>query len=775
MLFVRYCVRWFAGGAGLASLLLALGSCSALQKTALDSVSESVSEHVMSTDLTARYPRPAGPASAATKSPATKIYPGQAESLYGGGQDGDQETAAASLPDGATPHGNDRFDLNFKNADVAAVAKVLLGDVLKLTYSIDPRVQGTINLSSGRPVAKSDVLPLFENTLKLVNADLVEQGNLYKVVPSSEAVGRGQVNSGTKVTTGYGLSVLPLHYISAESVLRAVDSFAARPGTIRVDHSRNLLLVRGSSTDRKTVIQAALALDVDWMRGQSVGIFPVRNATPKSIISELHNIFQAGKNGSGADIVRFQPIERLNAVLAVAQSRKEIRRVRIWISRLDRADYNNTTVRVYHLRYGDAKVMSNILRQVFTGQATEATGSSDLSQITPGSSVRRVSNAGTPQPSSANPSNSGTFFTSANDEIKPSSANPGAAAAPNLAGTNIAALSNASGNGTPLLKNVRITADVANNSLLIYASREQYKIIERAIYELDRAPLQVAIDVTVAEVTLKGKLQYGVQFYLHDLTSKPGSIGFGLSSILQRQIPGANLVLGDNADPRVVLNALKAVTDVRVLSSPAVVVLDNQTATLQVGDEVPVTTQQAQDVTTPNAPIVNSIQMTNTGVILKVKPRINANGVVTLDVNQEVSSVVPQQTATTQAGSTDSGATNIASTSLTPTISKRMIQSKIAVASGQTVLLAGMIGTEEQKNKQGIPILSDLKGVGKLFSTIDTTKNRTELIVFIRPQIIRNSVDAQLVAEELRSKMAVMAREAIRHNGADSHMVRFSH
>jgi general secretion pathway protein D len=301
--------------------------------------------------------------------------------------------------------------------------------------------------------------------------------------------------------------------------------------------------------------------------------------------------------------------------------------------------------------------------------------------------------------------------------------------------------------GPALLPNVRITADTANNSLLIYANRDQYKIVERAIFELDRAPMQVAIDATVAEITLKDELQYGVQFYLKSrYQGNKGSISFGATDVLQRVIPGGNLLLGSNHDPRVVINALREITDVNVLSSPALVVLDNQQALLQVGDEVPIATRSAVDVITPNAPIVNNIEMRNTGVILKVTPRVNANGVVTLDVIQEISNVVKN--------SADA-------TTLTPTISQRKVQSSIAVASGQTVLLGGLISNRSEKNRSGLPILSELKGIGDIFSQNTGSSERTELIIFIRPQIIRDGLDAQLVAEELRSKLSIIGRAGL--------------
>jgi general secretion pathway protein D len=210
-------------------------------------------------------------------------------------------------------------------------------------------------------------------------------------------------------------------------------------------------------------------------------------------------------------------------------------------------------------------------------------------------------------------------------------------------------------------------------------------------------------------------------------------------------MPGANIVLGTNKDPAVVLSALKTVTDVKVLSAPALVVLDNQPAVLQVGDQVPVVTQQAatlDSVSNPNSALLSSVERHDTGVILKVIPRVNANGVVNLDVSQEVSAV--------EAGTANS--------QLGPTISQRKIQSSIAVTSGQTVLLGGLISTNNELDRTGIPILMDIKGIGDLFAQTEKKLNRTELIIFIRPQIIRGGADAQLVAEELRSKLTTLGQ-----------------
>jgi len=289
---------------------------------------------------------------------------------------------------------------------------------------------------------------------------------------------------------------------------------------------------------------------------------------------------------------------------------------------------------------------------------------------------------------------------------------------------------------------VRITPDVVNNALVIYASPEHYRIIERTVQQLDQPQLQVAIDATIAEITLNDDLRYGVQFFLKGkdvgLPNDSGSIlNTAKDVVLSRVLPGFNFLVGTEAQPRVILDALHAVTDVKILSTPSVVVVDNQSASLQVGDQIPITTRTAQSVDVPTAPVVNNIDYRNTGVILKVAPRINANGNVLLDVEQEISAVANTTTADT----------------LTPTISQRKVRSSIAVASGQTVLLGGLISERQDRGRKGIPGLDQIPGVGDLLSRSSGTMARTELIIFIRPQIIRNGIDASRVARELRGKM----------------------
>ncbi len=297
---------------------------------------------------------------------------------------------------------------------------------------------------------------------------------------------------------------------------------------------------------------------------------------------------------------------------------------------------------------------------------------------------------------------------------------------------------------------------------MIYADQENYRIIEATLLQVDQPQLQVAIDATIAEVTLNDDLTYGVQSYLtsKNLGLKPnqGSIlnttattapatvtdpttgavsvaGSVTNAFINRAFPGFNFLIGSETQPSLILQALHTVTTVKILSNPSLVVINNQVATLQVGDSVPVSTGSATVLTTSNT-VVNTIDYRNTGIILRVSPRISVNGNVRLDIEQEISNV--------------SAAT---ANSLTPTVSERKVKSSISVATGQTVLLAGLISEQQNGTRSGIPVLDQIPGLGDAFGNQDKSTARTELIIFIRPQIIRDGSDAHIVAEELRSKL----------------------
>jgi general secretion pathway protein D len=715
---------------GLAAIVFActgalLTACNNLIPDSPRTQSPNILDQVQSVDLLPRFPQSSGPTAVNRPKGARPV-------IYSGSAERADDVPTGTIKEAEPSSTGDGYDLSFENAPVTTVAKVILGDILGVGYIIDPRVQGTITLSSGRPVAKSDVLYVLESALRVSNVALVRDTNGYRLVPANEAVANGRLDiaaDGRVPQPGYGVSVVPLRYVAASTITKLLENFATKQGTIRVDTARNLLIIQGTGPERRTAVETVLNFDTDWMRGQTVGIFPVHHSTPEPIISELEKIMDTGEGGLNQHLVKLQPISRLNAILVATNKPALLKTAQNWISRLDNSEISSTGVKVYRVRYGDARHLAAILNDMFGGGAP-GTIDSAANQIAPGGGVMTTSSGS--EPAALSPAQRLTGGpppgrSQAIDNTVP-------AASPAL--SNPRAGAPASG---PILPGIRITADVSNNALLIYANEENYRIIEGALRQIDRPQLQVAFDATIAEVTLNDSLTYGVQFFLKSTNvGAPPDTGSALNTIggavLSRVLPGFNLLIGSEKTPQMILDALHGVTDVKILSNPSLVVVDNGVATLQVGDQVPITTGTATVLSANNA-VVNTINYQNTGIILRVVPRIGFNNTVRLDIEQEISSASSPNT-------------------LTPTISQRRVKSTLTVADGQTVLLAGLVSETQSKTRDGIPLLDQLPGyLGDAFSHQNKTTQRTELIIFIRPQIIRDSIDAHLVAEELRAKL----------------------
>lgn len=727
----------------------ALVGCQAVERSMFGGSSEATD--LQSYDLSAKN---GGPARGGFGGAMGQGSPAQAQYFYGQGAD----APITNAPPGVSSDSGDRYSLNFTDAPIAAVAQAIIGDILKQPYAIDPRVQGTLTLSSATPISSSSMLDVLETALRMNNAVLVRDASLYRIIPASDSAGAGKTEwaRGAATTPGYGISVLPLRYASAQSVLRLVEGFGARPGSIRVDPASNLLLVSGTAQERAAAMSTARAFDVDWMRNQSAGIFPVANASPQAVIRELGAVMGGSGQGGLPPDVRLQPIERMNAILAVARRPETVELIGKWVRRLDRADYGASRIHIYRVRFGRAVALAAILNNSF-GQSGSGGGSVD--QISPdgqGTTGRsqngfQMNNQGSGGQGGSGGGKSGDQSAGGDQNavgLQPDSGSDGSGgpagfggASENGSGDDIASSGGdgSGGGGSSAFEGVRITPDPASNSLVVYANAEQYKIIESALIDLDREPEQVQIEATIAEVTLNDKLKYGVQYFLK--TNINGTTinmaQFGAQTALQQVAPAFNLIVGSETGSRVIIDMLQQVTKVKIVSSPSLVVVNNETAALQVGDQVPVTTRTAQSTDNPDAPTVNEVEFKNTGVILNVKPRISANNTVSIDVEQEISAVVDNANAET----------------LTPTISQRRVRSQISVESGQTVLLGGLISDRQDRGRSGIPGLMNVPIIGGLVSNTALSRQRTELIVFIKPQIIRSNQDAASVAQRMRDRM----------------------
>jgi general secretion pathway protein D len=719
-------------------------------------------DKVRSLDLLPRQPQPVNGGAATSGQNRASSRPAMYEGM-------DVTAVSDERPQPASS-GNG-FDLNFENTPVATVAKVVLGDILGVGYTIDPRVQGTVSLVSVRPVAKSDIVFVLENALRLSGVVLIRDTAGYRLTPLGDAVGAGHVDAAdASPEPGFGVSVVPLQHVSAQTLLKLMDSFATKAGTVRADATRNLLLIQGTGAERRTAVDTALSFDVDWMRGQSVGVFPVSSGPPAPIITELEKIVDSGENGLNQNVIKFQPIIRLNAIMVVSKRPEMLRTAATWIKRLDRADTERTSVHVYQVKYGDARQIARVLTDMFIGGSGSSLLDSAADQVAPGSGTSATS-SGDRLSMNGNASSTTNGFGAGGGSGTASTSGlgkPAAAGGMNAAaGAGNAALdghSSGSGGGQPVLQDVRITPDTVNNSLLIYADQANYRIIEATLLQVDKPQIQVAIDATIAEVTLTNDLSYGVQTYLtsRNVGLKPntGSVlntqattapatttdpttgavtvaGSLTNAFINRAFPGFNFLVGNGTQPTAILDALHAVTSVKVLSNPSLVVINNQVATLQVGDSVPISTGSATVLTTSNT-VVNTIDYRNTGIILRVSPRISVNGNVRLDVEQEISNV-PTSSSNTP--------------NLTPIVSERKVKSSILVANGQTVLLAGLISEQQNGTRNALPVFDQIPVFGDAFGHQDNNTTRTELIIFIRPQIIHNGSEAHIVAEELRSKL----------------------
>jgi general secretion pathway protein D len=719
--------RWTAWvAAGLCGALLA--ACS-VPNASGSLESPDLLDQLANSNLSA--PRPSGAkgprvefASNQTDGPATEFYPGS--------------DVVARKPKTPAAQGVSRssngYELNFNDAELSELAKVILRDTLSLPYVFNPRVQGRVTVSTGGPVSREGLISILESVLAMYRGGLVIDGGVYRIVPDVEArqnavLSVNYTSEQKEVGPGYGITIIPLRYVSAETMTGMLASLGSTQDPPRASVYNNLLIVRGTASHRRSLIEIASIFDVDWMEGQSAGLYTLRNSAPEDVIKELKNVFQVG--GPGKGLVRFQAIERLNAILALSNDSQHLENVETWVERLDRGGPEGDNFYVYRVENGRAKDLTEILMAAFTGQSGTVRQAEE-SEVAPTEAATRDSTTTSP---AAGDSGGPISATAAGAAASEPSAEP-------LAVSSVGLETGAVAQGGS--ERVRIIPDERNNKLLIKASGRDLRKILNILRRIDQPPLQVLINATLAEVTLNDNLQYGVQFFLEKNNGKAGLLGFSNGSALEiaPAVPGLNFIVGSVAgNPRVVIDALAEQTSVRVVSSPSVVVLHNQEATLQVGDEVPIITRQAQSVINPDSPVVNEIEYKNTGVILKVTPRINTNGVVTMDIEQEISSVAR--------------ATNA---NLTPTISQRRISSTIAVESTQMVVLGGLISEQHDRAKSSIPVLGKIPYLGDVLGgSNDTSKTRTELVVFLQPVVIRDPQDAARVAEEMRARMRSLA------------------
>ena len=679
--------------------------------------------------------------------------------------------------------------LNLASVPLQQAAKTVLGDLVGVNYVVDPRVDGVVSVQTTHPVTKSDALELFQTALAPIGAALVENRGIYRIVPADQSAtgtistGDGQRNvaamSDDKDVTGAitdghsarasaiggnGVRIVQLKYVAATEVARVLEPMVPKGSIVQADDARNILALKGSPAEIDSMLDTVSIFDVDVMRGMSFAFVPVKTAQPEKLADELKAVFSSDKEGPLKGRVRFIANTRLGAILVVTSQPSYLPRAQGWIKRLDaKVDGAESQLHVYRVQNRPVGELATILQSMFSDQIKIVRPASR--NVSPRSKDASVANnpqntagAGAPSPG---PGGQGGI---------------GQANAPGGGGgdlRNLARMLNNDGgspstdtsdsappsNTGPELPTLKIVADETKNSLLIMANDRDYQRILRVLQGLDVVPSQVLIEAVIAEVDLNDDLQYGVQWQLQKGGTPTATFTAAAAGGVAAIFPGFNYAF-NAANVAATLSALNSLTHVNVISTPSLMVMDNKTARLQVGDQVPITTQTATSTVTASTAIVNSITMQDTGVILSVTPHINESGRVQLDIEQEVSSVV--QTTSSSINS--------------PTIQQRKVQTTVVVNNGEVLALGGMIQDSHSKTSSQIPILGSLPLIGGAFANKDNTVNKTELLVLITPRVVRDGAENRLVTEEYRRKFkeVYMPHESAREQTPANTLIRLT-
>jgi general secretion pathway protein D len=712
---------------------------------------------ILSADAGHATPRISGAVGAITSHPQVTIstVPSRLPSI-----------AAQSIAPGG---GNVQFD--FADTDIREVAAQILGNTLHVNYTIDPNVHGTATLRTVTPLSTAQLLPVLQSLLNQNGATLTQQNGVYRVLPVAASLGV----AGSAGTAGG--SMIPLRYASAEDLAKSLAPYAQGGGRIIAVPGANAVIVSGEPAQRDALAALVEAFDVDLLAGQSYALLPVTTGDAADLADALKQAFRAQQGGSLANVLRVVPMARVNAVLVVANAPRYIEEARRAFAVVERG--RRQTMRswhVYYLQNGTANDVAYTLQQAFTPNNVTAQPSAHASGQSGGNSASAsgISSISTMGNSSTGGSSGSSGLGGLGSSTSGSSGTTGglgsaasgghtATSATGSTGSNplLGGIGNSSGSGGNDANSMRIIPNPDNNAILIYATGEEEDTVESMLHKIDILPLQVRIDAIIAEVTLNDNLSYGTQFFF-----KHHGIAGGLIQEAENAVTGGGgnafnpsmpatpgygtpnaFFTASGAGGDVVLQALQDVTTVKVLSAPDLLVLDNETAQLQVGNQVPV---QNGTLTTSAAStgVLSSTSYVTTGVITQVTPRVNSGGLVTLDIQQEVSAVLPQSEVSGNSGTAAGGAG-----AGSPTFSDRAVKSRVVVQDGQTIGLAGLMTDNVSKDNAGLPWLKDLPVLGAAFGTQTNTRTRTELLILLTPHVLHDQRDARALTQDLRDAL----------------------
>lgn len=630
----------------------------------------------------------------------------------------------------------DAVTLGFENAPLSEVTHAVLSDILGVDYLVDGPIPGQVTLRTRTPIPRNDLLGVLESLLKANNVILVRGRDGRYIVTSSQAASSlaPRVVGPDDLAAGYSTMIVPLQFISAGDMAEILKPLADEKAFVRVDNPRNILMLAGTQNQLRGWLDIVSTFDVDMLAGMSVGLFPLRNSGVDEMVTALNELLMetSGSVGKGglAQIVRILPFPRLNSILVITPRAHYLERVETWIERIDQVPESGAerSLYVYPVQNTTAARLATLLNSIYSGGSQSGNNNSrqvgDNRSVAPGMSRESIGS------SARSGGNSAAGFGSNGG------GNQQAAAS-------VTQLNMEDQGGSAAVAEVRVVADDENNSLMIYSTGIQYRLIKAALEKLDTPPTQVLIEASIIEVTLTDELKYGLEWTFNGKIGGSGYNGTGVlsdgsfaSSVVSPLGDIANgfsySITGGAGDIVGVLQALSNESLVNVISSPSVMVLDNNTAYIHVGDQIPVSNGST---VSNGGNVTENISYRDTGVKLNVRPSVNAGGLVTLDVEQSV---------------TDVGQIDVTGNRR---FLERNIMSRVAVRSGESVVLGGLIRENAANQDAGLPWLHTMPLIGPLFGTTEKSNNRTELVVIITPRALYNDTELREVSDDMRSQV----------------------
>jgi general secretion pathway protein D len=594
-------------------------------------------------------------------------------------------SAAAPEPAAAATGGAETYTFAFRDAEVAQVAQEVLGAV-GLPFAIDPGVTGRISFRIEQRLTREQLLAAFGAVLETNGFALVRNGDQLIVTLQSKAKGSAGVRRRSEgaPSAGYEVLAIPLSYAQPSEVAKALEAISSQSNVVYTNDRLGLLLLGGTGGQLKTAMETIKIFDQSGFEDTKIRWFELSQAQSQTVASELERIIQ----GAGLVGVSVVPLRRLNGIIVFARSGEALGDIARWVSRLDTPGKEaSSSLWVYRPRATSAETLARTLNSVLGFQNSVETSTS-------------TSDSGTRGPAPAAP--------------------------PAVTTTTSSTMQSLTGD-----EQARIVSDKETNTLIVFASPGRWAQIQRILLEIDRTPRQILIEASILEVTLTKGFEFGVDWSVLSGDLQASSINND-SGTIGPSTPGLSITFLQT-DIKAAVHALGSRTALEVVSAPKIIALDNHTAHLQVGDQVPIVTQSSRSTNDSNAPLVNSVDYRSTGVILTVTPRVTGEDQLTLEVSQEVSSV-----AKTSSSGIDS-----------PTIKQRRFESALVMHDGGVVALGGLIASTRGSGDSGVPWLKDVPVLGSLFKSASRNGDRTELIVLLTAKIIRDRPTSDAVMNDL--------------------------